>query len=136
MESAGSELDEIDRAYGRLGLGDLHPHRLACATNRAATARAAQHLDAGRALAERSSQGFNQVLGADHPYSLAASVNLAILLADQDDLVGAREQFDKGLHEMQGQLGPDHPDTVRSEGNVLLIRRQMEGKRHDAELKT
>ncbi|GIF65314.1 hypothetical protein Ais01nite_33490 [Asanoa ishikariensis] len=135
VESAGSELDEIDRAYGRLGLGELHPHRLACATNRAATARAAQDLVSARALAEKSNEGFSQVLGADHPYALAASVNVAIMLADQDDLVGARAQFEKGLNEMQDQLGPDHPDTVRSEGNVLLIRRQMEGKRHDAELK-
>jgi tetratricopeptide (TPR) repeat protein len=134
VESAGSELDEIDKAYGRFGLGESHPHRLACATNRAATARAAQDLRLARALAESASRGFTDSLGADHPYTLAAGVNLAVVLADQQDLQNAREHFESRLNEMHGLLGPDHPDTVRCEGNVLLVRREMDGRRYDAEL--
>ncbi|MET8150278.1 FxSxx-COOH system tetratricopeptide repeat protein [Actinoplanes sp. NPDC049668] len=134
VESAGTELREIDNAYGRFGLEDSHPHRLACTTNRAATARAAQDLRTARALAETASRGFTDVLGPEHPYTLAAGVNLAVVLADQHDLHHAREQFESRLHEMLGLLGPDHPDTVRCEGNVLLVRREMDGRRYDTEM--
>jgi hypothetical protein len=134
VESAGTELGEIDNAYGRFGLQDSHPHRLACTTNRAATARAAQDLRTAFELAEKASRGFTDVLGADHPYTLAAGVNLAVVLADQQELPQAREHFEGRLREMLGLLGPDHPDTVRCQGNVLLVRREMDGRRYDTEL--
>ncbi|MBB2944661.1 hypothetical protein FB565_004394 [Actinoplanes lutulentus] len=134
VDSAGSEFELIDSSYERFGLSDTHPHRLACATNRTATARAAGDLVRARSLAEHASRGLVTALGPEHPYTIAAGMNLAIVLAEQNDLAGAREKFESLLREMHDVLGPDHPDSLLCEGNLLLVRREQEGRRYESEL--